>query len=135
MTRNSLTALLLAAALPVFAQQPAPASAPAQATAGGDAVVASVNGETITRAKLDFLWERAGTQTRARYDKNGGGKMGFLENYIKKRLMLQEAFKKSFQDQPATKAELEAAEESALFDLYIRDVVATPIVSEAAIRD
>ncbi len=134
MTRNSLTALLLAAALPVFAQQPAPAAAPAQATGGGDAVVASVNGETITRAKLDFLWERAGTQTRARYDKNGGGKMGFLENYIKKRLMLQEALKKSFQEQAATKAELEAAQESALFDLYIRDVVATPIVSEAAIR-
>lgn len=132
MTRNSLTALVLAAALPLAAQQqPAPA---APAKPSPDTVVATVNGETITRARLDQLWERAGTRARTQYEKNGGGKLGFLENYIKKRLVLQEALKKNFQEQEHVKAELEAAKESALFDLYIRDVVSQPVVSEAMIR-
>ena len=132
MTRNSLTALVLAASLPLVAQQPA---APAPAPAGGDAVVATINGETITRARLDQLWERAGTRARTQYEKNGGGKMGFLENYIKKRLVLQEAHKKNFQDQAYVKVELEAARESALFDLYVRDVLAAPVVTESMIKD
>lgn len=129
MTRNSLTALALAAALPLLGQQTAPAPA-----RSGDEVVATVNGENITRARLDQLWERAGTRARTQYEKNGGGKMGFLENYLRKRLVLQEAFKKNFQDQPHVKAELEAARESALFDLYVRDVVGATVVTEADIR-
>jgi peptidyl-prolyl cis-trans isomerase C len=135
MTRNSFTALLVAAALPVFAQQAAPAAADAQKTIGDDAIVATINGEQITVAKLNHLWERAGTRARDQYMKNGNGKMGFLENYIKKRLVLQEAFKQSFQDQAYVKQELESARESALFDLYIRDVIATQIVPESAIRE
>ena len=131
MTRNSLTALALAAALPLFGQQAAPA--PAQPKPG-DAIVATVNGETITRAKLDQLWERAGTRARTQYEKNGGGKMGFLDNYIKKRLLLQEAYKKSFQDQAYVKAELEAARESALFDLYVRDVIGSTVVTDEMLR-
>lgn len=142
MTRNSLTALLFAAALPVFAQQPAPApaastaGAPAKAAAADpDAPVATVNGEVITRRKLDQLWERASTRMRAEYEKNGGGKLGFLDNYIKKRLLLQEAYKKNFQDQPFVKAELEAAQESALFDLYVREVIAGSMVTDAVMRE
>jgi peptidyl-prolyl cis-trans isomerase C len=135
MTRNSLTVLALAAALPLFGQQTAPAPAkPAQATTGGDTIVATINGETITRAKLEQLWERAGTRARTQYEKSGGGKMGFLENYIKKRLVLQEAVKKNFQEQPHVKAELEAARESALFDLYVRDVLGATVVTEDQIR-
>ena len=132
MTRNSLTALALAAALPLMAQQPAASAA--KAAPAGDTVVANINGETITKAKLDQLWERLGTRARDQYEKNGGGKLGFLENYIKKRLVLQEAYKKSFQDQPHVKAELEAARESALFDLYVRDVIGGTIVTEAMIK-
>src|SRR5688572_11028594 len=134
MTRNSFTALLLAAALPIFAQQTAPAAADAQPEIGGDAIVATINGEQITVAKLDHLWERAGARTRDQYLKNGNGKMGFLENYIKKRLILQEAFKQRFQEQAYVKEELESARESALFDLYIRDVIGSQIVTDAAIR-
>lgn len=132
MTRNSLTALVLAASLPLFGQQAAPA---APAPPAGDTIVATINGETITKAKLDQLWERAGTRTRTQYEKNGGGKLGFLENYIKKRLVLQEAQKKNFQEQAYVKAELDAARESALFDLYVRDVIASPVVTEAMIKD
>ena len=130
MTRIALTALLLAA-LPLFAQQ---APAEAQPLIDGDAIVAHINGEQITVAKLNHLWERAGTRARDQYMRSGNGKMGFLENYIKKRLMLQEAFKQSFQEKAYVKAELESAQESALFDLYIRDVIAPQIVPESAIR-
>ena len=137
MTRNSLTALALAAALPLFGQQQpaAPAAAaPAKPKTAGDAIVATVNGETITRAKLDQMWERAGTRARTQYEKNGGGKLGFLDNYVKKRLLLQEAYKKNFQDQAYVKAELEAARESALFDLYVRDVIGSTVIPEDTIR-
>lgn len=134
MTRNSFTALLLAAALPLFAQQTAPAAAEAQPAIDGDAVVATINGEQITVARLEHLWERAGTRARDQYMKNGNGKMGFLDNYIKKRLVLQEALKQSFQEKPHVKAELESARESALFDLYVRDVIASQIVTESAVR-
>ena len=134
MTRNSFTALLLAAALPVVAQQTAPAAAEAQAI-DKDAIVATVNGEQITVGKLDHLWERAGTRARDQYVKNGNGKIGFLENYIKKRLVLQEAIKASFPDQAYVQAEVESAKESALFDLYIRDVIAAQVVPESAIRE
>lgn len=135
MTRNSFTALLLAAALPVFAQQTAPAPAAAQQAIDKDAIVATVNGEQISVAKLDHLWERVGTRAREQYVKNGNGKLGFLENYIKKRLVIQEAVKASFPDQPYVQEELESAKESALFDLYIRDVIAAQIVPESAIRE
>jgi peptidyl-prolyl cis-trans isomerase C len=142
MTRNSFIALLFAAALPLVAQQPAPAAgsaapAPAQAASAvdPDAIVATINGETITRAKLDQLWERAGTRMRSQYEKNGGGKLGFLDNYIKKRLVLQEAYKKSFQEQPYVQAELEAARESALFDLYVRDVIAAQLITDQVMED
>ena len=139
MTRNSFIALLFAAALPLAAQQPAPAAAtaaPATASAvDKDAVVATVNGEIITRGKLDQLWERANTAMRAQYESNAGGKLGFLENYIRKRLMIQEAVKKGFTEQPYVKAELDAARESALFDLYVRDVIAGSMVTDAAMRE
>lgn len=133
MTRNSLTALVLVASLPLMAQQPAAPAA--TAVAPGDIVVANINGETITKAKLDQLWERAGTRARDQYEKNGGGKLGFLENYIKKRLVLQEAYKKNFQEQAYVKAELEAARESALFDLYVRDAIGGTIITEAMIKE
>ena len=94
-------------ALPLAAQAPAAA----QAQDPGRKVVAVINGETITRAKLDQLWERAGTQMRSQYEKNGG-KGAFLENYIGKRLMIQEALKTNFDKRPEVVAEVDAARES-----------------------
>lgn len=130
MKRYLLIALASFAALPLAAQAPAAA---ASAQDDSKKVVAIVNGEAITRARLDQLWERAGQQMRAQYEQNGG-KSAFLENYISKRLMIQEARKAKFDQRPEVVAELEAARESALFDRYVRDVVSESIVSEAAIR-
>ncbi|MEA2489369.1 MAG: peptidyl-prolyl cis-trans isomerase [Acidobacteriota bacterium] len=128
MKRHLLMVVAVAVALPLVAQDAAPAAVP-----DAQKVVASVNGERITLAKLDQLWARAGAKLRKQYEKTGG-KQAFLENYLRKRLLLQEAVKKNFDKRPEVQAEMDAARESALFDLYVRDVVAEDIINEDAIR-
>lgn len=119
----SLTLLLLT--MPAIAQQTAKAP-----PAG---VVATINGETITAEKLDQMYERLTPEMRAEYARNGG-KAALLENYIRKRLLVQQATKSGFDKRPSVRADVEAARESALFDRYIRDVVAKDIVTEAAMK-
>jgi peptidyl-prolyl cis-trans isomerase C len=95
--------------------------------------VAVINGETITAAKLDQLYDRIGAQMREQYEK-AGGKAAFLENYLRKRLVIQEAIKSGFDKRTDVQADMEAAKESALFDRYVRDVVSANIVTESMIR-
>jgi peptidyl-prolyl cis-trans isomerase C len=120
MKRN--IACILLVALPAIAQQ-------------NDAQkpVAVVNGETITVQKLDQLYARLGTQMREQYEKVGG-KTAFLENYLRKRLLIQEALKSGFDKRPDVQADMEASKESTLFDRYVRDVVSSRIVTEEAAR-
>ncbi len=124
--KRTLIALALSsiAAAPLLAQDAAPPKD----------VVAVVNGESITKAQLDVLWYRMSEKARQQYDQSGGGKRGFLDNYIRKRLLLQQASAAGFEKSAAVQAELQAAKESALFDLYVRDVIAGSVVDEAAIR-
>jgi len=129
-------ALAVVSAASLSAQQAAPSTTakPAATATPAANVVATVNGEPITAAELDRVWKRMGAKLRAQYDQGGNGKMRFLENYVGKRLLLQLARQSDFEKSPAVQAELEAARESALFDLYVRDVVATQIVTEDAVR-
>jgi peptidyl-prolyl cis-trans isomerase C len=124
MKRSIIAVTLLAFAAAAGAQQ---------ATDDSKKIVATVNGEVITKAKLDMLYANMNSQMRANYDR-AGGKMAFLDNYIAKRLMLQEATKAGFDERPEVKAALDAAKESALFDRYVRDVVGSEIVTEADVR-
>lgn len=94
---------------------------------------AIVNGEIITAEKLDALYASIPVGMRDQYEKSGGKKL-FLDNYIAKRLLIQEAMKSGFDQRPDIKAAIEAARESALFDRYIREVIATDVVPESAIR-
>lgn len=138
---------MLALALPAFAQQgvpaqpaaasqaaPAPQSAPKVVANDSNKAVAVVNGETITIDKLDRMYNNLNAQMRQNYEANGG-RGAFLENYIRKRLLIQEAFKSGFDKQPDVLAGIEAARESALFDRYIRDVVAAPIVTDKDVKE
>lgn len=129
MKRHIIAAAIVVGAVPVMAQQGATAPA-----APDSEVVAVVNGETITRATLDQHWNRIGVQMRQQYETSGGGKFGFLENYVSKRLMLQHAAQSGFDRKPDVQAELEAARESALFDLYVRDVIAASVITEQDMR-
>ncbi|MFZ2490884.1 MAG: peptidylprolyl isomerase [Thermoanaerobaculia bacterium] len=128
MKKTIIAGLALALAASLSAQTAAPA-----AQAPGDKVVATINGEVITRAKLDFLYDRMGAQMRAQYEKSGG-RTAFLENYLRKRLVIQEALKSGFEQRPNVKAEMDAARESAMFDLYVRDVLSETIVTDEAMR-
>ena len=95
--------------------------------------VATVNGEIITKAKLDHLYASLAPQMRQQYDQ-AGGKVAYLENYVAKRLMIQEAMKSGFDKKPEVIADLEMIRESALFDRYVRETVGTSVVSEADVR-
>lgn len=121
--------VLLLAAFPLAGQQQ-----PAAPIPDAQKPVAVVNGETITAQKLDQLYDRLGTQMKEQYEK-AGGKTAFLENYLRKRLVIQEAIKAGFDKRPDVQADMEAARESALFDRYVRDVVSAGVVPEAAIRE
>lgn len=134
--------LMLAFALPALAQQGVPAPPPvAQPPAAQSAAtatdaqkaVAVVNGEIVSVEKLDRMYSNLNTQMRQQYDSNGG-KGAFLENYIRKRLLIQEALKAGFDKRPEVAAAIESARESTLFDRYVRDVVAAPIVTESEVK-
>ncbi len=126
MKRRILFVPALLIAFQALAQQTAPQS-------DAQKPVAVINGEAITAQKLDQLYDRLGTQMREQYDKNGG-KAAFLENYLRKRLVIQEALKAGFDKRSDVQADMEAAKESALFDRYVRDVVSSNIVTDAAAR-
>ncbi len=104
-------------------------TAAAQETAPPQKIVATINGEVITQIRLDTLYMSMQPQMRAQYEK-AGGKVAYLDNYIAKRLMIQEAIKSGFDQKPAVQSAMEAARESALFDSYVRDYVGSQLVSE-----
>lgn len=121
--KRALFLPLVLLALPLAAQQQAAADKP----------VATLNGETITAGQLDQMYDRLGTQLKEQYNASGG-KSAFLENYLRKRLLVQEAIKSGFDKKPDVRADMQAAEESALFDRYVRDVVASQIVTDADVK-
>ena len=122
MMRKFLPALIFLVAIPIVAQQ-----------SDAQKVVAVVNGETITAQKLDQLYARLGTQMREQYEK-AGGKTAFLDNYIKKRLLIQEALKVGFDKKPDVQADIDAAKEATIFDRYVRDVVSTNVMKDSEAR-
>jgi peptidyl-prolyl cis-trans isomerase C len=130
MKRSVVAVITLLAAASAFAQTAPESKKPVD---DQQKIVAVINGEVITKAKLDALYSGMGAQMRAQYDKSGG-KLAFLDNYVAKRLLLQEALKSGFDKKPDVQIAMEAAKESALFDQYIKDVVAPSVVTSAEIR-
>jgi peptidyl-prolyl cis-trans isomerase C len=124
MSRTISAFILVAITVSAFAQE---------AAKPGDKVVATINGEVLTRSKLDALYANLGAAMRAQYD-NAGGKMAFLDNYIAKKLMVQEALQSDFDKRPEIKLALESARESALFDRYVRDVISAGLITDGEMR-
>ncbi|HJW94271.1 MAG TPA: peptidylprolyl isomerase [Thermoanaerobaculia bacterium] len=129
--KHLFAAIAALLALPIFAQTaPAPAK---PADDPGKRPVAIVNGQTITAADLDFLYDRLGTKAREAYNAQGG-KSAYLENYIRKRLVVQEAIKHNFDQRPEVKADMQASAEATLFDRYVRDVISAPLITDAELK-
>lgn len=118
-------ALACVATMAVAQEQPAPKAQPKLA--------AMINGEPLTVEELNGLYARLSPQMKAEYEKSGG-RTQFLDTYIRKRLLVQEALKQNFDKQPNTQFELNAARETVLFDLYVRDVVSKAFVSDADLK-
>lgn len=117
MKRTLLALALAAAAVPLFA-------------ASDDyKLIARVNGREITNADLNAQWNRVPAKLQEQYAKNGG-KAAFLDNYISKTLVVQDAVASGFAKKVGAPADLDAAAESALFDRYVREVLAAPIITE-----
>lgn len=127
MNRITVIALAMLVAIAAVAQPAAPARAEDQK------IVAVINGDVITRTQLDALYNNMAPQMRAQYER-AGGKMAFLDNYVAKRLLVQEAMKSGFDKRPEVQSAIEAAKESAIFDRYVKDVVAAPVITEAEMR-
>jgi peptidyl-prolyl cis-trans isomerase C len=134
MKRFVISILAAAAAMPLVAQQPSAAgNTAAKAEAPPQKIVANINGESITAEKLDQLYSLLSAKGRDQYNKNGG-KSAFLDNYVGKRLLVQEAIKRGFDKRADVQADMDASKESTLFDRYVRDVVAEQIVSNEQVQ-
>jgi len=108
-------ACLLFLAAPAFAQQ------------SDSKPVAVINGETITAKTLDQMWDRIGSQMRSQYEK-AGGKAAFLNNYVNKRLIVQEAMKSGFDKRTDVQNDVAAAREASIFDDYVRNTIGSELV-------
>lgn len=120
MKRTLLALALAAVAAPLFASDE-------------HKLIARVNGLEITNGDLDEQWSRVPKELQAQYLKTGG-KRAFLENYVAKKLLVQDALASGFAEKVGVPDELDAAAEAALFDRYVREVVAAAIISEAEMR-
>jgi peptidyl-prolyl cis-trans isomerase C len=115
-------ALALVAAS-VLAQQPAEPK-----------IAATINGEVLTVDDVNRMYAALAPDMRARYDANGGKKQ-FVQQYIGKRLLVQEALKNNFDKKTDVAGALRDVRESTLFDLYVRDVLAAGIVTDQEVRE
>jgi len=122
MKRTLLALALTAAALPVLAQT------------DDDRLVARVNGKEITNRDLNAQWSRIAPSVQEQY-KQVGGKHVFLDNYISKYLLVQEAVRSGFAAKVNAPEDLDPAAEAALFDRYVREVLAAPLITEEMMKD
>lgn len=127
--KRFLFAAAVAVALPLTAVAQAPTAA-----ADADLPVAMVNGEAITSGYLDFLWNRLPEKTRQQWTRSGGGKAAYLEQYVLRRLIIQEAAQKGLDQRPEVRDEVAAARDSALFDAWVRETVTPKIATEEVLK-
>jgi peptidyl-prolyl cis-trans isomerase C len=126
--KRFLSAAALAAAFPLLV---AAQASPAPPTA--DLPVAVVNGSIITRGYLDFLWSRLPEKVRTQWYQNGG-KLGYLEQYVLRRLVIADAVQKGLEQKPQVQDEIAAARDSALFDAYVREVLAPTVITDETMK-
>jgi peptidyl-prolyl cis-trans isomerase C len=121
MKRTLLALALAAATLPLVAQT------------DGDKLVARINGKELTNRDIDALWNRIPKKMQEDYVKSGG-KLIFVQNYIAKHLIVQDAIRSGFAAKIGAPDELDAAGEAMLFDRYVREIIAAPLVSEEEMK-
>jgi peptidyl-prolyl cis-trans isomerase C len=133
MKRIAFAATLALASLAAVAQPAPQATTTAGTQAAQPKSVAVINGDVITADTIDSLYGRINQQMRAQYEK-AGGKGAFLDNYIRKRLIVQEAIKHGFDKRPDVQTDIAIAKESAIFEAYVREEVSKSVVTDADVK-
>lgn len=106
-------------------------AAPAQKE--GDKIVAVINGETLTHAEFEHMWNELTPEMQANYEQHGG-KLQFLGNYIRKELVVQQAITDGYDKRPEVKMDLAEARNDAIFDHYIRDELSKEVLSDKDVK-
>lgn len=96
-------------------------------------IVATINGEVLTKKDFDKMWNGLTPEMQKSYEA-AGGKIQFLDNHIRKRLVIQEALKEGFTERDDVKFTIDRAVENAIFDAYVRLIMAKQVISESDIR-
>jgi peptidyl-prolyl cis-trans isomerase C len=104
----------------------------AQATEDEQLLAATVNGEKITMAELDAAWERLPTEVREGYERNGG-KLVYVEPYVRRKLIVQEAIKRDLLRIPNVQARVQLARDEVLFEQYVERELSKLVLDEAAL--
>lgn len=103
-------------------------------SAPSEKIVATVNGERITLAEFDAAWSALTPEVQATYERSGG-RITYLESYIRRKLVVQEAIKNNLAEQPDVIAALQRARADVLFDAYIGRTIAPTIVTDAEVKE
>lgn len=96
-------------------------------------VAATVNGEKITIEELTAAWDALPEDVRVNYDRNGG-KIAYLDTFIRRKLIVQEALKNNLPANPSIAAEIRRSREEILFDGYVSEILSKAIISDAEVR-
>ncbi len=96
-------------------------------------VVAVVNGEPVTRTEVRAAWNALPDEVRASYERNGGIGI-YLDTYIKRKLVVQDAVRRHLAEDPEVAAELERSRQEILFDQYVTKVIGPQLVSDDEMR-
>mgnify|MGYP001765055362 CR=1 FL=1 len=85
-----------------------------------EAVLALVNGRTITQTEFDVRWNELSESTRARYTKDGG-KRRFLDELITRELLMQEARRRGIDQNDAIRDRTQRFREQLILDELLKD--------------
>jgi len=96
-------------------------------------LAATVNGEKITMAELDAAWEKLPAEVREGYERNGG-KLMYVDSYVRRKLIVQEAIKRDLARIPEVQARLQLARDEVLFEQYVELELSKSVLDDAALR-
>lgn len=96
-------------------------------------LAATVNGEKIAMAELDAAWEKLPIEVREGYERNGG-KLMYVDSYVRRKLIVQEAIKRDLLRDPDVRARVQLARDEVLFEQYVERELSKSILDEATLR-
>jgi peptidyl-prolyl cis-trans isomerase C len=104
-----------------------------QTAAPEQVLAATVNGEKITMAELDAAWGKLPIEVREGYERNGG-KLMYVDSYVRRKLIVQEAIKRDLLRDPDVQALLQLARDEVLFEQYVERELSKSVLDEATLR-